>query len=325
MMMMNDHIRPKRVAILVDDGLSLFELGCAVELFALPRPEIPNWYQTEVVTFSSNPLNAIGGLLIQPQTVSNLSGYDMLVIPSWPIHRQVPEAISAALKHFYQNGGEIISFCSGAFLLGEVGLLAGRRGITHWRYADEFKRRFPSTEYVDDVLFLYEGQIGCSAGSSAAIDLGIEVIRSRYGYQIANQVARRLVLAAHRNGGQSQFVETPVHKEASHFSDTLDWAIQHLDQPLEVNQLADRANMTRRTFDRLFRKTINMSPKEWLIQQRLELAKTLLESTDQTIEMIAYHSGFNTAITMRHNFRKYLQLSPTTYRKQFASHSIASS
>jgi len=309
--------KPSRVAILVDEGLALFELGCAVELFALPRPEIPDWYQTEVVSFSTQPLNATGGLQVQPKVVSCLSAYDMLIIPSWPINRPVPEAISLELKHFFSSGGEILSFCSGAFVLGEVGLLDGRRSITHWRYADEFKQRFPATEYVEDVLYLYEGNIGCSAGSSAAIDLGIEVIRSQYGYRIANQVARRLVLAAHRSGGQSQFVEAPVPKPASQFSETLDWAIEHIGETIEVSQLADQANMTRRTFDRHFRKTLNMSPKEWLIGQRLERAKTLLESTEKNIDVIAHHSGFETAMAMRHNFRKYMNLSPSSYRKQF--------
>lgn len=310
---------PCRVAILVDEKIALFELGCAVELFALPRPDILNWYQTDVVSFSNQPLNATGGLLIQPKVVKNLSAYDMLIIPSWVINRPVPMLMSVELKSFFQSGGTIISFCSGAFVLGELGLLDGRRGVTHWRYADEFKSRFPLTEYVEDVLYLHEGKIGCSAGSSAAIDLGIEVIRSQHGYKIANQVARRLVLAAHRNGGQSQFVEAPVPKQTSHFSATLDWAIQHIEQSIEVNQLADKANMTRRTFDRHFRKTINMSPKEWIIYQRLVRAKTLLEATGQTIEVIAHNSGFETAMAMRHNFRKYLGLSPSTYRKQFCS------
>jgi len=311
--------KPRRVAILVDEGLALFELGCAVELFALPRPEIPNWYQTDVVSFSSQPLSATGGLLVQPKVVSSLSAYDMLIIPSWPINRPVPETISRELKQFFSSGGKILSFCSGAFVLGEVGLLDGRRSITHWRYAEEFKQRFPAAEYVEDVLYLYEGNIGCSAGSSAAIDLGIEVIRSQYGYRIANQVARRLVLAAHRSGGQSQFVEAPVPKPASQFSETLDWAIAHIGDTIEVSQLADQANMTRRTFDRHFRKTLNMSPKEWLICQRLERAKILLESTEKNIDVIAHHSGFETAMAMRHNFRKYMGLSPSTYRKQFTS------
>lgn len=309
----------KHVAILVDENLSLFELGCAVELFALSRPEIQNWFQTEVVSFNPDMLKATGGLKIQAKTVNCLSIYDFLIIPSWPINQPVPSDIKRAVLDFFNSGGKVVSFCSGAFLLAEIGLLDGRRAITHWRYANEFKQRFPMTEYVDDVLYLYDGQIGCSAGSSAALDLGIEVIRDEYGYQVANQVARRLVLAAHRSGGQSQFVETPVSKIHNHFSGTLDWAIQNIDSPLQVNQLSDKANMSRRTFDRHFRKTLNMSPKEWLIQQRLERAKSLLESSIETIDYVAYKSGFETSTAMRHNFRKYLKISPSNYRKQFSN------
>lgn len=313
----------KRVAILIDEGVALFELGCATELFALPRPEIANWYQAEVVSLASKPLKATGGLLVQPKLVSDFAAYDMVVVPSWQVHRPVSQAMASALKSFYKAGGQLIAFCSGAFLLGSVGLLNGRRATTHWRYAAEFKSSFPATEYVDDVLYLYDGRIGCSAGSSAAIDLGIEVIRHEFGYQVANQVARRLVLAAHRSGGQSQFVETPIPKNQNNFSGTLDWAIENINSPLDVNRLADKANMTRRTFDRHFRKTLNLSPKVWLIQQRLARAKSLLESSEQNIDSVAYSSGFETPIAMRHNFRKYLKISPGHYRKQFSRIEIA--
>jgi AraC family transcriptional regulator, transcriptional activator FtrA len=306
-----------KVAILVDNNLALFELGCAVELFALPRPEIANWYQTEVVTFASSNLQATGGLTLAAKQVTDLANYQTLVIPSWPVKTKAIESMLGAIIGFYQNGGRILSFCSGGFLLAQTGLLDGKSAITHWRYADEFKQSFPQVKYIEDVLYLYDGQLGCSAGSSAAIDLGIEVIRQDFGYQIANQVARRLVLAAHRSGGQSQFVETPLPKDSSQFSATLDWAIENINQSLDVGQLADKANMTRRTFDRHFRSTLNMSPKEWLIQQRLERAKSLLETTQHKVDQVAYQSGFESAMSLRHNFRKYLRLSPTDYRKQF--------
>jgi AraC family transcriptional activator FtrA len=307
------------VAILVDDGIALFELGCAVELFALPRPETKNWYKTEVVSLSEQPLNATGGLTIQPKVVSDLSAYDMLIIPSWSLQRAVSKRISDAVTALYQRGGRVLSFCSGAFLLAEIGILDGKQAITHWRYAEAFKRRYPAIQYVEDVLYLYDQRLGCSAGSSAAIDLGIEVIRSDFGYHVANQVARRMVLAAHRGGGQSQFVETPLPKKASGFSSTLDWAVRNIDQPIDVNLLAEKANMTRRTFDRQFRKSIDMSAKEWLIHQRLDRAKSLLETSATNIEQVAFSSGFETATAMRHNFRKYLSVSPSDYRKQFAS------
>ena len=306
-----------RVAILVDEAVALFELGCAVELFALPRPEFSVWYQTEIVSFADHPLKATAGLTVQPKVISSLQKYDRLVIPCWPVGRHAPEKILTAIKEFYQQSGKIISFCSGAFLLAQTGLLDGKEAITHWRYAEQFKKRFPQIEYVEDVLYLCGDKIGCSAGSSAAIDLGIEIIRRDFGFQIANQVARRLVLAAHRDGGQSQFVEAPVPKGNTAFSSTLDWAVQNIEQKFDVNQLADKASMTRRTFDRHFRKILNMSPKEWLILQQLERAKSLLEISQQNIDQIAYRSGFETAMSLRHNFRKHLRISPTAYRIQF--------
>lgn len=306
-----------QVAILVDDNLALFELGCATELFALPRPEIANWYNTQVVTFANTSLNATAGIKLEAKQVKSLTGYDTLVIPSWPVLKQADESIIKAIRTFHQNGGRVLSFCSGGFLLAQTGLLDGKPAITHWRYAEEFRRRFSQVNYVDDVLYLFDGKIGCSAGSSAAIDLGIEVIRQDFGYQIANQVARRLVLAAHRSGGQSQFVETPLPKEPSQFSATLDWAVQNINQSIDVGKLAEQANMTRRTFDRHFRNILNMSPKEWLIHQRLERAKSLLETTQHKVDQVAYHSGFESAMSLRHHFRKYLQLSPSHYRKQF--------
>jgi AraC family transcriptional activator FtrA len=210
-----------------------------------------------------------------------------------------------------------VSFCSGAFLLAELGLLDGRKATTHWRYAEFFKARFPSVHYVDDVLYVYDGKIGCSAGSAAALDLGIEIIRQDFGYKIANQVARRLVLSAHRQGGQSQFVETPVLQSPGQFAKALDWALKHLSEAIDVNNMAERANMSRRTFDRKFRSSLNQSPKEWLTTQRLNLAKELLEMETANVEKVASLCGFESAITFRHHFRKNIGVSPGQYRKQF--------
>lgn len=307
----------KRVGILIDESPALYELGCAVELFGLPRPEINHWYRTEVITFAKGLLTATAGVKLEVNKITNLENFDLLIIPSWPVNKVPSEQIIRALIEFFNLGGRILSFCSGGFLLAHTGLLDGKQGITHWRYASEYKKRFPHVEYVDDVLYLFDGRLGSSAGSSAAIDLGIEVIRQDFGYQIANKVARRLVLAAHRSGGQSQFVESPIPKQPNQLSATLDWAIKHIQQPLNVNRMAEKAKMTRRTFDRHFRNSLNMSPKEWLITQRLERAKSLLETTNLNIDQIAYQSGFETAITLRHNFRKHLQLSPSGYRNQF--------
>lgn len=309
-----------KIAILGHRSISLFELGCAVELFGLPRPEIPDWYQAEVVSFDKGPLESTAGVQLMAKTVSSLQRYNTLVIPSWPTSPEpINPALQSALVRFHRAGGRIISFCSGAFLLAELGLLKHRQATTHWRYADTFKSRYPDVSYVDDVLYVYDGKLGCSAGSAAALDLGIEVIRRDFGYTVANQIARRLVLSAHRGGGQSQFAETPVLETPGHFAKSLQWAMSNLNNTIDVNMLAARAKMSRRTFDRKFRSSLNITPKQWLTRQRLARAKELLENNNETIERVAEQSGFDNAITLRHHFRQQLGVSPTQYRQQFSA------
>ena len=319
-----------KVAVLTRDHGALFELGCAVELFGLPRPEFDPWYECEVVSFSSGPMTMLGGLQMTARQTESLDAYDMLIVPGWPVKgAELSSQHREALLRFHAAGKRLLSFCSGAFLLGELGVLDGRKATTHWRYADIFRQRFPAVQYVDDVLYVYDGNMGCSAGSAAAIDLGIEVIRRDFGYAIANQVARRLVMSAHRKGGQSQFVETPVLERASQFSQALDWALRNLQANIDIDVFAERARMSRRTFDRKFRSTFNLTANEWLIQQRLNLAKGLLESglkepgsresAPLGIEQVAAQSGFGNAITMRHHFRRVLGVSPSQYQAQFAA------
>lgn len=308
-----------RVAVLIRDNGAFFELGCALELFGLPRPEFDPWYSCEVVSFAPGPLTLLGGVQMLVRQVDGLDHYDMLIVPGWPPGgAELSAHHREALLRFHAAGKRLLSFCSGAFLLAELGVLDGRKATTHWRYADIFKQRFPAVQYVDDVLYVYDGVIGCSAGSAAAIDLGIEVIRQDFGFSIANQVARRLVMSAHRKGGQSQFVETPVLERANQFSHALDWALHHLHTTIDIDALAARALMSRRTFDRKFRSTFNLTPNEWLIQQRLDLAKGLLENGRAGIEQVAVQSGFANAVTMRHHFRRVLGVSPREYQAQFA-------
>ncbi|MDP1932648.1 MAG: helix-turn-helix domain-containing protein [Gammaproteobacteria bacterium] len=307
-----------RVAILSYNYTAFFELGCAVELFALPRPEFDNWYQTEVISFESGPLTVTGGMQILPRVVTSLDDYDMLVIPSWSSSQpEVPEVLQREVVNLRARGGRLLSFCSGSFLLAEIGLLDGLQATTHWRYAEKFKARYPRVSYVEDVLYVYDGRIGCSAGSAAGIDLGIEVIRGDFGYEVANQVARRLVIAAHRSGGQAQFVETPIIEKPNQFAAALDWAIANLDKPIDIDQLAERARMARRTFDRRFRASLGMTPKDWLTRQRLQMARGLLESSNHPMDVIAGKCGFDNAMTMRHHFRRLMQLSPGQFREQF--------
>lgn len=308
----------RRIAILTHAHCSLFELGCAVELFALPRPEIAHWYACDVVNLEGAPFESTAGVTIAAKCVTSLSDYDTLVIPSWPTQGDpVPEVLAREVRAFAQAGKRLLSFCSGAFLLAELGLLDGRQATTHWRYAERFKARFAQVDYVDDVLYVWQEPIGCSAGSAAALDLGLAVIRHDFGYKVANQVARRLVMSAHRAGGQSQFVEAPMLAVPNQFAGALDWAQQHLTSPINVDQLAARANMSRRTFERKFRASFNLSPNEWLIQQKIERAKGLLEETTLPLERLAEQSGFDSVVTLRHHFRRLLGVSPKQYQQQF--------
>lgn len=309
-----------RVAILCYQDCAFFELGCAVEMFALPRPEYQPWYQTDVVCLEAESLSMLAGMTLSVKHVTHLDHYDMLIIPSWPVNKtQVPENLASQVIAFHNAQKRIYAFCSGAFLLAQLSILDGFQATTHWRYAALFQQRFPKVKYLDDVLYVYQSNLGTSAGSAAALDLGIEIIRRDFGFSIANEVAKRLVLSAHRSGGQAQYVQAPIAKVPGNFTEVLDWAREHLAQPISVDELAKRAHMTRRSFDRKFRNTINLSANEWLIKQRLDLAKTLLETEALSIDQIAQQSGFTTAMSLRHHFRKSLGISPKRYREKFSS------
>lgn len=309
-----------KVTILLTEQLSLFELACAVELFALPRTDFESWYKTQIVSLTDSALNGLCGTSFSCKLVSKLPETDLLVIPSFPVHTiEINPKLAQEVEQHYASGGRIISFCSGSFLLAKLGILDERVATTHWRYAAQFRQQFPQIEYKDDILYAYDGVIGCSAGSAAGIDLGIEVIRRDFGYSHANSVARQLVLPAHRNGGQSQFVEKAVTQTKSTISQTLDWAVKNLSSEITIDSMAKKANMTRRTFDRHVKRHYKMTPLEWLSERKLEVAKSLLETTVLSIENIAVRSGFETAMTLRHNFKKSLSISPSEYRTTFHS------
>lgn len=307
-----------KVAILAHSHVTLFEMSCAIELFALPRPEFENWYQTDVVSLEASDIHTTGNLIFSTQHCDSLVDYDTLIIPGWPTwDYPVPSAIEQQVTLFVEQGKRILTLCSGSFLLATLGLLNGRTATTHWMYEQTFRHQFPLVNYQPDVLYVFDGNIGCSAGSAAALDLGLAVIRDDFGYHIANQVAKRLVVSAHRLGGQAQFVDTPMLEVPNQFSAAIDWANTQLDKSISVDILADKANMSRRTFDRKFRASFNLSPKEWLTQQRIERAKGLLEAETHSIERLATMAGFDNATTLRHHFRRLVGVSPQQYRAQF--------
>lgn len=313
---------PPFVAVLAYDGLCMFEFGLAVELFGLPRPEFGDrWYRFQVCAERPGPLTATGGVAVMADAgIDALGDADTIVIPGWRgLDAPVPDALVTILRTAYTRGARLVSICSGVFVLAATGLLDGRRATTHWRYTDRLTQRYPRIRVEPDVLYTEDDRLFTSAGSAAGLDLGLHLIRRDFGAEIANQVARRLVLPAHREGGQAQFIDRPLaDREGARLSDVLDWARAHLGERLTIDLLADRAAMSRRSFIRRFEAATGEAPGAWVIGERIRWACDLLETTLLPIERIATDCGFGSADALRHHFRIRIGVSPGVYRRSFA-------
>ncbi len=309
------------VAVLIYDGLCTFEYGIAVEVFGLNRPEFePGWYRFVSVAVEPGPLRAVGGLTIHADAdLDRLEEADLIIVPGWKGAGVEPsDALLAALRKAHARGARLMSLCSGVFVLAATGLLDGRQVTTHWRYASVIHERWPRLRFNPDVLYIDNGDLLTSAGSAAGIDLALHVVRRDFGPEIANKVARRLVLPAHRNGGQRQFVERPVpDREGARLSDLIAEMRARLDHPFTVRELAALAAMSERTFNRRFLEATGETPGTWLISARVDRARELLEECRLPMEEVARVSGFGSAATLRHHFRRKLQVSPSDYRQRF--------
>jgi AraC family transcriptional activator FtrA len=310
------------VAAVAVQDVAPFELGVTHEVFGLERPELGvPWYRFIVCAAEPPPLRAGGFFIDTPYGLCDLAGADTLVFPSWrsPDERP-PQALLDAVVAAYQRGARLVSICSGAFVLAAAGVLDGRPATTHWRYAEALAARYPAVRVNPDVLYVDDGQVLTSAGTAAGIDLCLHIVRLDYGAEIANQVARRMIVPPHREGGQAQFIDAPVAAScgADALGSALTWALEHLDQSLSVAELARRAGMSGRTFARRFRALHGTTPHRWLLVQRLLVARRLLETTDESVEQVAERAGFGTAASLRQHFRRSVATSPAAYRRLFA-------
>ena len=309
------------VAAVLCNGVSPFEFAVACEVFGLDRSELGvAWYRFLVCAAQPPPvMTAMGFTIDTPYGLDSLGAADTIVVPADNRCGEGVEDLLEALRQAHARGARILSVCTGAFALAAAGLLDGRRATTHWMHAGELARRYPKVKVDPDVLYVDEGDILTSAGTAAGIDLCLHVVRQDFGAEIANAVARRMVVPPHRPGGQAQFIVEPVPDlpTADPFSDTLVWLQEHLDQPMTVADLARRAAMSPRTFARRFRSTTGTTPNQWLLRQRVLLAQRLLESTDQPVELVATHAGFGTAANLRQHFQRSLHVSPNAYRRTF--------
>jgi AraC family transcriptional regulator, transcriptional activator FtrA len=311
------------VAVIVYDAVNPFELGVATEVFGFERPELGvPWYRFLICAAGPQPVrSSVGTLLTTPYTFEHVAEADTIIVPgSRPGIVPVSEELLETLRRSYQRGARIMTLCTGTFLLAAAGLLDGRCVTTHWAWAAELAERYPGVQVDPQRLYIDDGQILTSAGTAAAIDLALHVVRQDYGAEIATAIARRMVVPLHRDGGQAQYIETPLlmaTDEGEPFGETLTWIVAHLHEDLTVEQMAARAVMSTRTFMRRFHATVGTTPYQWLLQQRIVLAQRLLETTNESIERVAACCGFSSAATFRLHFQRSRYISPQAYRNAF--------
>ncbi|MDT0268282.1 helix-turn-helix domain-containing protein [Streptomyces sp. DSM 44915] len=312
------------VALAVTDRTPDFELAVPCEVFGLDRSDLADpWYELRLCAGEPGELRTASGLTVPtPHGVEALPEADTVLVAACARSRQLapPGALVDAVREAHRRGRRVVSLCAGAYVLAEAGLLDGRRATTHWMNAADFAHRYPAVDFDPEPLYIDTGEILTSAGTGSVIDLCLHLVRRDLGSAVANEVARRMVVPPHREGGQSQFARLParpVTRGGGGLAPVLDWARERLDQPLTVPGLARVAGLSERTFARRFRDALGVTPLRWLTQERVRLAQELLESTDEPVETVARRAGLGTAANLRHHFRRVTTVSPATYRHVF--------
>ncbi|WP_334070751.1 GlxA family transcriptional regulator [Burkholderia ambifaria] len=311
-----------RVAVLAFEGVSLFQLSVPAVAFGVVNgpPDFPR-YEVRYCAQFPGYIRSDQGLVIEvPDGLDAMCEADIIVVPAWADPEvPAPAELTDALHQAHAKGTLIVGLCLGAFVLGDAGLLDGREATTHWVARNVFARRFPQTLFRPDVLYVADGNIVTSAGTVAAIDCCLHLVRQRHGSDAANRMARQLVTPPHRQGGQAQYIERPVPQipNESRLPGVLEWARERLSEPLSVDTLADVAKMSRRTFTRRFRETTGTTVIKWLNAERVARAQQLLETTEMPIECIASEVGFGTPLSLRQHFSTQLGTSPSDYRRSF--------
>ncbi len=309
------------MAVVVEE-FSAFEFSAVCEIFGDDLSDrVPGWYRFAICSPSPAPVHAsVGAMSVVPTApLSVLDEADTILVLPFREHEGPPEALLEGLRRASRRGARIASICTGAFALAAAGLLDGRRATTHWAHADELASRFRAVTVDPNVLYVDEGSVLTSAGSASGIDLCLHIVRQDFGAEVANRIARSLVVQPHRDGGQAQYVDRPLPDigAGDPFGGTLAWIEAHLDEPISVDDLARRAMMSPRTFARRFVTTTGETPHRWITRQRVFLAQRLLETTELTVDAIARESGFGTATNLRQHFRSVLTASPAAYRRSF--------
>ncbi|AGZ42091.1 GlxA family transcriptional regulator [Actinoplanes friuliensis] len=314
----------RNVAVIALPEVAVFELGVLCELFGYDRTAegLPG-YTFSVCSVDGAPVRTHAGFSITPDhDLAPAAEADLVAIVPNDTDREPPEAVLDVLRAAHARGAWVMSVCTGAFVLGAAGLLDDRRCTTHWRHTEALAARFPSAKVDPNVLYVADGNILTSAGTSAAVDCGLHLIREEQGSAVATMLARRMVVPPHRDGGQAQFIESPVQPvECETLQPLLTHVLETLDEPHTVDTLAAQAHMAPRTFARKFRAETGATPHDWLTGQRVLLARRLLEDSDLGVDTIAVRAGFGSAATLRHHFGHRLNTTPQAYRSMFRTRS----
>jgi AraC family transcriptional regulator, transcriptional activator FtrA len=314
-------MHPGSVAIAVSEGVPIFEVAIPCEVFGRSRPDIADpWYDFRVCAVDPGRTSIGPGFIAAgTQGLEGLLEVDTVIVPACDdVHDRQPRELVDAVRAAHTRGARIVSLCSGAFVLAEAGLLDGRRATVHWLHADLLARRYPRVHVDPSVLYVDGGDVLTSAGTAAGLDLCLHLVRLDLGAEVANLLARRLVIHAHRPGGQAQFVEGPMPRhEDQALGPLLQWALEHLDRPLTLEEMAGRLHITSRTLIRRFHAATGTAPLRWLLSQRVQRARLLLESTDDPIGLVAERCGLGTEANLRHHFTRTVGVAPTEYRRTF--------
>jgi AraC family transcriptional regulator, transcriptional activator FtrA len=311
-----------KVGLVLHEDAMLYEMAIAAEVFGVDRSDLSptgQWYELVVCTPDGSPSPRLPGFAACGY--AELATVGTVVVPSTSVPGRQPDPdLSAALRAAHDAGVRIAALCTGAFILAAAGLLDGRMAATHWMHAEQLARLYPRVDVRADVLYVDEGQVLTSAGKTAALDLCLHLVHSDHGASAANGLARRLVVASHRLGGQAQFIAPPPDPQVTdRLGPALDWARAHLDKPLTVHDLARQSGLSTRQLARRMRAETGVTPLGWLHQQRIMRAQDLLERTEASVGQIAGRCGMGTATTLRRHFHRTVGVSPTAYRTAFRS------
>ncbi|MGY0024209.1 helix-turn-helix domain-containing protein [Streptomyces sp. cg35] len=314
--------RREIVAVLLFSGGPIFESSIPLSVFGIDRQDagVPR-YRLLVCAGEEGPLRTTGGLeLTAPHGLEAISRAGTVVVPAWrSITSPPPEEALDAIRRAHEEGARIVGLCTGAFVLAAAGLLDGRPATTHWMYAPTLAKRYPSVHVDPRELFVDDGDVLTSAGTAAGIDLCLHIVRTDHGNEAAGALARRLVVPPRRSGGQERYLDRSLPEEigADPLAEVVAWALEHLHEQFDVETLAARAYMSRRTFDRRFRSLTGSAPLQWLITQRVLQAQRLLETSDYSVDEVAGRCGFRSPVALRGHFRRQLGSSPAAYRAAY--------